>query len=160
MFLHPISSALPGQEEFGIAMCGIFAIHGLESPVSHRSKALACSKKQRHRGPDWSGCYVGRETILVHERLAIFGVGEPSTSVCSLRNFFFQCSLLDSGAQPLVYEDQGLALAVNGEIYNYAALKESFGPNAKFKTHSDCEVILHLVSFRRVVLTVLCSHAC
>lgn len=51
----------------------------------------------------------------------------------------------DSGAQPLVYEDQGLALAVNGEIYNYRAIKEKLGPDVKFKTNSDCEVILPLV---------------
>lgn len=59
----------------GNCMCGIFAIHGLEQPNAQRSRAIACSKKLRHRGPDWSGCYVGKETILVHERLAIVGVG-------------------------------------------------------------------------------------
>lgn len=58
------------------AMCGIFAIHGVQNPSQHRSRAIACSRKQRHRGPDWSGCYVGKQTVLVHERLAIVGVGE------------------------------------------------------------------------------------
>jgi asparagine synthetase B (glutamine-hydrolysing) len=57
-------------------MCGIFAVHGLEKPAADRSKFIAHSKKQRHRGPDWSGCYVGQRTVLVHERLAIVGVGE------------------------------------------------------------------------------------
>lgn len=37
---------------------------------------IALSKRQRHRGPDWSGCYVGKDAILVHERLAIVGVGK------------------------------------------------------------------------------------
>lgn len=86
----------------------------------------------------------------MHERLAIVGVGEHATFFISRRNVF-QPLILDSGAQPLVYEDQKLALAVNGEIYNYASIKESVGPNAKFKTHSDCEVILHLVSPHHVV---------
>jgi len=49
-----------------------------------------------------------------------------------------------------VYEDKGLALAVNGEIYNYIALKQTLTPDSKFKTHSDCEVILHLVGCRNV----------
>jgi asparagine synthetase B (glutamine-hydrolysing) len=57
-------------------MCGIFAVHGLEKPAADRSKFIAHSKKQRHRGPDWSACYVGQRTVLVHERLAIVGVGE------------------------------------------------------------------------------------
>ncbi|CAE6459731.1 unnamed protein product [Rhizoctonia solani] len=105
-------------------MCGIFAVHGVKNPATWRSKAIACSKKLRHRGPDWSGCYVGKEAILVHERLAIVGV--------------------DTGAQPLVSEDGKLILAVNGEIYNYIALRKSFAEGQLFKTHSDCEVILHL----------------
>ena len=57
-------------------MCGIFAVHNLQKPAADRSKFIAFSKKQRHRGPDWSGCYVGRRSVLVHERLAIVGVGK------------------------------------------------------------------------------------
>ncbi|KAF8509274.1 glutamine-hydrolyzing asparagine synthase [Gautieria morchelliformis] len=105
-------------------MCGIFAIHGVENPSASRPRAIALSKRLRHRGPDWSGCYVGQQSILVHERLAIVGV--------------------DSGAQPLFSEDKTLILAVNGEIYNHISLRALVQPSAKFKTHSDCEVILHL----------------
>ena len=57
-------------------MCGILAVHGLEKPSQDRARFIAQSKKLRHRGPDWSGCYVGQKSILVHERLAIVGVGE------------------------------------------------------------------------------------
>ncbi|KAG8729276.1 asparagine synthetase [Ceratobasidium sp. 423] len=105
-------------------MCGIFAVHGINNPAAWRSKAIACSKKLGHRGPDWSGCYVGKEAILVHERLTIVGV--------------------DTGAQPLVSEDGKTILAVNGEIYNYIALRKTLSEGQSFKTHSDCEVILHL----------------
>jgi asparagine synthase (glutamine-hydrolysing) len=56
-------------------MCGIFAAHGLANPSKERAKCIACSKRLRHRGPDWSGCYVGQQSVLVHERLAIVGVG-------------------------------------------------------------------------------------
>ncbi|KAG6903213.1 asparagine synthetase [Termitomyces sp. Mi166 len=105
-------------------MCGIFVVHGLEKPSSERAHFIALSKRLRHRGPDWSGCYVGKESVLVHERLAIVGV--------------------DTGAQPLVSEDGKVILAVNGEIYNHIALRASVGPDVKFKTHSDCEVIIPL----------------
>lgn len=59
-------------------MCGIFAVHGLENPSSDRARFIALSKRLRHRGPDWSGCFVGKDCVLVHERLAIVGVGESS----------------------------------------------------------------------------------
>jgi asparagine synthetase B (glutamine-hydrolysing) len=54
----------------------------------------------------------------------------------------------DTGAQPLVSEDGKTILAVNGEIYNFVALRASVGPDVKFKTHSDCEVIIPLVCDR------------
>ncbi|KAF9792719.1 glutamine-hydrolyzing asparagine synthase [Thelephora terrestris] len=104
-------------------MCGIVAVHGIENPASERLKYLACSKKIRHRGPDWSGCYVGQRSILAHERLAIVGV--------------------DTGAQPLISDDGKCILAVNGEIYNHSRLRAEI-PSYKFKTHSDCEVIIPL----------------
>ena len=52
----------------------------------------------------------------------------------------------DTGAQPLTNDDGSLILAVNGEIYNHRALRKSLKQPAVFKTHSDCEVIMHLVS--------------
>ena len=57
-------------------MCGILAVHGLEKPSSDRAHVLALSKRLRHRGPDWSGCFVGQDCVLAHERLAIVGVGQ------------------------------------------------------------------------------------
>jgi asparagine synthase (glutamine-hydrolysing) len=106
-------------------MCGIFVVHGIEKPSNDdRARFIACSKKQRHRGPDWSGCYVGQQSVLVHERLAIVGV--------------------DTGAQPLISDDGTIILAVNGEIYNHMALRHTVGPDVTFNTHSDCEVIIPL----------------
>jgi asparagine synthase (glutamine-hydrolysing) len=125
-------------------MCGILAVHGLQKPSNDRARFIALSKRLRHRGPDWSGCFVGKESILVHERLAIVGVGE------SLRDNIYtleeaQFNSLDTGAQPLVSEDGKIILTVNGEIYNHVPLRASVAPGTKFKTHSDCEVIIPLV---------------
>ena len=85
--------------------------------------ALAISKRQRHRGPDWSGVYQEQNALLAHERLAIVDV--------------------TSGAQPLIDPGTGTALAVNGEIYNHQLLRKST-PDFPYQTGSDCEVILAL----------------
>ncbi|KAI7860477.1 asparagine synthase [Circinella umbellata] len=107
-------------------MCGIFAIYRYDGDVeNYRQRALYLSKKIRHRGPDWSGCYTTNNHILAHERLAIVGV--------------------DSGAQPIISEDKKLVLCVNGEIYNHKQLRAQLEQKGYvFKTHSDCEVIMYL----------------
>jgi asparagine synthase (glutamine-hydrolysing) len=106
-------------------MCGILGILDIKTDkVKLRKQALGQSKLQRHRGPDWSGVYVGKNAILAHERLAIVGV--------------------DSGAQPLLNAARTHALAVNGEIYNHADLEETITCGYQFQTKSDCEIILAL----------------
>lgn len=105
-------------------MCSIFGIFGLQSGddvPALRRQALECSQRQRHRGPDWSGVFVDDRAILVHERLAIV---DPA-----------------GGSQPLLSEDGGLVLAVNGEIYNHQALKAELRVPYAFQTASDCEVV-------------------
>ncbi len=105
-------------------MCSIFGIFGLQAGddlTALRRHALDLSQRQRHRGPDWSGVYVDDGAILVHERLAIV---DPA-----------------GGSQPLLSEDGGLALAVNGEIYNHRELKTELAQPYAFQTGSDCEVI-------------------
>jgi len=106
-------------------MCSILGILDLKvSADDLRIQAIQQLKKQRHRGPDWSGIYQSDKAILVHERLAIVDV--------------------DTGAQPLYSEDKQQILAVNGEIYNHRELKAQFTPDYPFQTRSDCEVILAL----------------
>ena len=124
-------------------MCGILAVHGLDNASNSRAHFIALSKRQRHRGPDWSGCYVGQNSILVHERLAIVGVGQLPFKYVRYMNVHI--IVTDTGAQPLVSVDGKIILAVNGEIYNHIPLRASVGPGVIFKTHSDCEVIIPLV---------------
>lgn len=58
-------------------MCGILGCHRANGdPASIRAKCVRMSKEQRCRGPDWSGTWVGKDSVLCHERLAIVGVGE------------------------------------------------------------------------------------
>ncbi|TGZ80440.1 glutamine-hydrolyzing asparagine synthase [Ascodesmis nigricans] len=105
-------------------MCGIFACHKHPEVHNFKPQALQLAKAIRHRGPDWSGNVIANDTILTHERLSIVGI--------------------DSGAQPLVNKEETLFLAVNGEIYNHRILRKQLKGDPHFKTHSDCEVILHL----------------
>ena len=66
-------------------MCAIFGCF-CPAPAAgdsnaFRSRAIALSKRQRHRGPDWSGVHVTEAAVLCHERLAIVGVGPSSLLV-------------------------------------------------------------------------------
>ena len=106
-------------------MCGIVGIFQIKQQTEElRAKALMMSQKLRHRGPDWSGIYVGGSTILTHERLSIV---DPQ-----------------SGGQPLYSPSRKQVLAVNGEIYNHQNIRSRYVGNYEFRTGSDCEVILAL----------------
>lgn len=106
-------------------MCGIVAIFNIKEQTPElRKKALAMSKKIRHRGPDWSGIYCGKSAILCHERLSIV---DPQ-----------------SGKQPLFAPDHKQVLAVNGEIYNHQDIRKQYADKYQFQTGSDCEVLLAL----------------
>ena len=105
-------------------MCGIvcaFNIKGDNELI--RSKVLQMAQKVRHRGPDWSGVFSSEKAILAHERLAIV---DPT-----------------SGKQPIISTDGQKIVAVNGEIYNHQDLRNQL-KDYKFKTNSDCEVIIQL----------------
>ena len=106
-------------------MCGIVAIFQIKQQTQElRTKALKMSQKLRHRGPDWSGIYVGGSAILAHERLSIV---DPQ-----------------SGGQPLYSPDKKQVLDVNGEIYNHRDIRARYNGKYNFQTGSDCEVILAL----------------
>lgn len=106
-------------------MCGIAGIFNIkEQNKELRQKALKMAQKIRHRGPDWSGIYVGPTAILTHERLSIV---DPQ-----------------SGGQPLYSPDKKQILAVNGEIYNHRDIRAKYAGKYDFQTGSDCEVILAL----------------
>lgn len=77
-----------------------------------------------HRGPDGEGKYLSGPVGLGHLRLAIID--------------------LSTGAQPMTNEDETVWIVFNGEIYNYAALRERLRAKGHvFRSQSDTEVIIH-----------------
>ena len=77
-----------------------------------------------HRGPDDSGIHCSGPVGLAQTRLSIIG--------------------LATGHQPMVSEDGRLALAANGEVYNYIELNAALRASGRrLLTDSDSETILH-----------------
>jgi asparagine synthase (glutamine-hydrolysing) len=94
---------------------------------SFRGWARAAQAALRHRGPDGEDRVelLNDRAILGHTRLAVID--------------------LEGGKQPLTNEDQTVWLVCNGEIYNYVELREELiSRGHRFRTHSDCEVLVHL----------------
>lgn len=103
-------------------MCGLAGIWGRadKETVAHMLD------QQKHRGPDGRNIWAAGNgaVALGHDRLAIIDVA--------------------GGAQPLANEDGSLWAVVNGEIYNYRALRAELEGRHHFSTDSDSEVVLHL----------------
>jgi asparagine synthase (glutamine-hydrolysing) len=107
-------------------MCGISGILAKQAlKPSQIETANRIHQNLQHRGPDGEGCYQNNHVILNHARLSI--------------------NDLAGGFQPLYNTDKSIVLIANGEIYNHIELRAQLEKDgAKFQTHSDCEVIIHL----------------
>ena len=103
-------------------MCGIVGVAALRGQsVPALDSAVA---KIAHRGPDGNGIYSTGHVILGHTRLAIL---DPS----------------EAGAQPMISHDGKFAMTYNGEIYNFATLRDELAQRGVvFRGHSDSEVLL------------------
>nr|WSX51417.1 asparagine synthase (glutamine-hydrolyzing) [Streptomyces sp. NBC_00974] len=108
-------------------MCGIAGVAridgGMLTPAADELlRDVACALA--HRGPD-------DERLLREDQVGLA---------------FTRLSLVDpvGGGQPLVSEDGSVVLIANGEVYNHRELAASLPAGARFKTQSDCEVLLHL----------------
>jgi len=103
-------------------MCGISVIVG---PVDDRT-VMALDRMVHalsHRGPDGHATEHVPGCALGHTRLSIID--------------------LECGAQPMSDATGRYRITFNGEIYNYAELRdELLNQGARFRTHSDTEVVL------------------
>src|SRR5581483_9380620 len=90
-----------------------------------RDVLQAMGDRIAHRGPDEAGLLIEEGAALVSRRLRIID--------------------LDGGAQPIWNEDEAVAVVFNGEIYNFAELRDELHHKGhRFKTGTDTEVIVHL----------------
>lgn len=88
------------------------------------SRIEAMLRSIAHRGPDGQGIHLDGNIGLGHVRLSIID--------------------LSTGAQPMANEDETVWIVFNGEIYNFAALRERLQAKGHvFRSHSDTEVIIH-----------------
>jgi asparagine synthase (glutamine-hydrolysing) len=107
-------------------MCGIYGILNFDRPEQPPDSLLAAMGGViTHRGPDDFGQYRGRGVGLGMRRLSIIDVS--------------------GGHQPLCNEDESIWIVLNGEIYNFQALRDELEAKGHtFRTRSDTEVIVHL----------------
>ena len=107
-------------------MCGLFGIANFKAgelaSTELEHARIACNELS-HRGPDQYGEHVHGNVYMGHRRLSILDLSER-------------------GRQPMVSEDGSVAVTVNGEIYNFRALRRELG-DEHFRSSSDSEVILH-----------------
>jgi asparagine synthase (glutamine-hydrolysing) len=105
-------------------VCGIYGIVELDGSPADPALMPAMGGVVVHRGPDDEGHHADGPCAIGMRRLSIID--------------------LAGGHQPLSNGDGTLWLVCNGEIYNFRELRrelEALGH--RFKTASDCEVILH-----------------
>lgn len=108
-------------------MCGIsgFLSHDPRRP-SDEPAVRRMNDAIRHRGPDADGVLADGPCVLGHRRLSII-------------------DLSPEGRQPLPNEDGSVAVAVNGEIYNFQEIRDDLiAKGHSFRSRSDSEVVVHL----------------
>jgi asparagine synthase (glutamine-hydrolysing) len=107
-------------------MCGIA---GLIDLAGRREPDRALVRRMAaalvHRGPDDSGFLFAPGIGLAHRRLSIVG--------------------LRDGRQPIFNEDRSIAVICNGELFDFPEQRAELQAKGHvFRTHSDCELIVHL----------------
>jgi asparagine synthase (glutamine-hydrolysing) len=107
-------------------MCGILGAVSLSTATLPDGAALRrMAATIWHRGPDDDGFHLDPRAVVGMRRLSIIDV--------------------EGGHQPLSNEAGAHWLVCNGEIYNFRELRAELAAKGyRFKTGSDCEVILHL----------------
>jgi asparagine synthase (glutamine-hydrolysing) len=107
-------------------MCGLAGVIDLKGRLEpDRAQVARMGAALTHRGPDDSGFLFAPGIGLAQQRLSIVGV--------------------EDGHQPIFNEDRTVAVICNGELFDYPERKAELQARGHvFRTHSDCELIVHL----------------
>lgn len=104
-------------------MCGISGCVGGGEPLSPIADEQL--RRLHHRGPDAQGRFEQPGAVIAQNHLAIID--------------------LVTGDPPVTSEDATVGAVLNGEIYNFAALREELLRDGReLRTQGDTEVIAHL----------------
>jgi asparagine synthase (glutamine-hydrolysing) len=117
-------------------MCGLLSYAGDTKTLPDFESVF---RQLVHRGPD------------DHD---ILQVNNGEATMC-----FHRLAIMDptqKGHQPFVDENNGHVIMCNGEVYNYETLKHDYQSTYKFKSHSDCEVLVPM--FRDLGIEKMCQH--
>ncbi len=105
-------------------MCGIGGAWVRESGSVDPSALARMSGAMRERGPDDHGEYIAPGIGLVHRRLSIL-------------------DLSPAGRCPMANDDGSIQVVHNGEIYNFAELRQELeGLGHRFRSSGDSEVVV------------------
>src|SRR5678815_4810431 len=110
-------------------MCGIYGFIARKGQINpeilpRMGRALA------HRGPDDSN-----ERITISDAGCV-ALGHRRLSIIDLSA---------AGRQPMANEDQSVWVSFNGEIYNFAELRDELQTKGHvFRSQTDTEVLVHL----------------
>lgn len=117
-------------------MCGIVGLWHARVTGDERALLARASASLRHRGPDDDGVWFSPEAGLglAHRRLSIL-------------------DLTPTGAQPMSNEDGSVRIVHNGEVYNFAELRERLRGRYHFRSSGDTEVVLRLYEDKGVDCT-------
>ncbi len=122
--------AFPGLPR-GREMCHVERVCGISGHVSGAGRPDEQAVRRMNaalapRGPAADGFWTSGRATLGHRRLSIIDLSPEAT-------------------QPLLNEDGTIGAVVNGEIYNFAELREDLLRRGHtFRSHSDSEVVLHV----------------
>ncbi len=107
-------------------MCGVAGFLARDARAAADTRATRrIMDAVRHRGPDADGVWSHGPCALGHRRLSIIDLSREAN-------------------QPMTNEDGSVAIAVNGEIYNFAALRRELESHGhRFRSRSDSEVVAH-----------------
>ncbi|MGP7818372.1 asparagine synthase (glutamine-hydrolyzing) [Niallia sp. 01092] len=114
-------------------MCGfVGCVHEKAQNFQTEQKELFAEMNRiiTHRGPDDEGYYYDQHIQFGFRRLSIIDI--------------------ESGHQPLTYENERYWIIFNGEVYNYLEIREELiKAGLTFQTNSDTEVIIALYSHEK-----------
>ncbi|MFN8059577.1 MAG: asparagine synthase (glutamine-hydrolyzing) [Vicinamibacterales bacterium] len=106
-------------------MCGIAGVWQFDGAPVSKDGLARMTTALRHRGPDDAGVWTDGPIGLGHRRLSIIDTSQAAH-------------------QPIANEDGSIHLTYNGEIYNFAPLRDELAAKGhRFQSRTDSEVIVH-----------------